>query len=455
MSVNIQKMIDGAAENSTITLPEGEFEGSVTINKGCTVEGNNTVLWNISGPVIIAAAENVVLRDLTVGLTGSELPPEKNISVCCHYPDTVFSGVEVNGAVVGIPDEEQYWGIPKIIQLGDIAAGAVNRFAMEFYAPVDAEISCGAYGVRLDRDRLYAGYNSVEITVEGLKNGSVLYGDIIVRSLVSGIIRRIIISGAAADGNGAVTERRTVYSFDRNAPEEYRNLIQGLDISGLTSASGTEEAEHIDIPETEETSGVQIEEINESGFGDGIREENIYITSGISVPLVPKKYCINMEYSSSRVGLDIDGYLFMLSASGKVSRNSRMIFFGNDHSDCGSVYYMDHQDKRAMVMDLAMVPDDVVRMVLIFSIYGESPVQTFDKLVNGEISILCENGVHMHLRLDPDLHSRTLLGMGFDKRDGVWEMIPSGKAVSMPIEDICRSYGVRVTKRPATDQSNY
>lgn len=439
LAADICKMLENAEENGVIELPEGEFEGSFKINRSCTVKGKNTVLWSISGPVLTVNAERVRLEGLKIGLTGGKLPDNRNVSVFCRYKDTKFSNVEVNGAVIGIPDEENYWGLPKLLSMGNIPAEKENSFSFELYVPVNTEVKCDIYSVRLSQDYAFEGFNSISFIIDKLKSGSLIYGGISVISSVTGIVRKIVLSGSASENCDAGNANYMLFSVNREAPSEYMKMLEEYDPEA--AAEETDESEQVSVPNESES---RLSEINESEFNDDIREENVYLSPDMPIPIAPKKYCIELAYSSSKANLDIDGYLFMLGASGRVTDNSGMIFFGNDHSKCGSVRYINSSDKRAMVIDFAAVPPNVRRMVLLFSIYGQSPMQTFDKLVNSEISILCENGVHMHLRLDQHLRSRTILGLGFDNKDGIWELIPSGKAVGMELEDICRSYGVTI-----------
>ena len=431
---NIQRLLDDVEEGGVVELPAGEFEGSFIISKSCTVRGKRTVLWSVSGPVLVVKEQNTALENLRAELTGSKLSPEQNISVYCCRNDTKFTDVEVNGAVIGIPDEEQYWGIPRILSLGTLPADRETSFSMEIYAPADAEISCGIYDVRLSQSQVFKGYNNISLTVGSLKSGSLLYGEILLKSAVT---RKIIISGMIGSTDEPSPQNYLLYSADREAPDEYRNMLENFD-PVLVSTTPEPEPEQVtpDVP--------VLEDINESEIPPDVQEENVFITEGMRIPLAPKKYRIELQYTSSKINLDIDGYLFMLGSHGRVEKDTDMIFFGNDHSGCGSVYYLNAPDKRAMVADFGEIPERIKRMTLLFSIYGESHLLTFDKLIGGEVSMLCENGVHMHLRLDPRLNSKTILALGFERTNGIWELIPSGKGVAMPLADICRSYGVTV-----------
>lgn len=429
---DIQQLLDNPDSTGVVTLPSGEFEGRFVIRKSCTVNGNNTVLWNSSGPVLMIDADNVSINGVDIELTDDNIPPEQHISVYCRYPGVKFDRVGVNGAVMGIEGEEQYWGMPRVLDLGSLAAEKSESFSFEIYAPVDAEICCDFHDVQLSESVLKAGYNTIALTVDKIRGGALIYGNILVKSAVE---RKIILSGAVVSEGESEQRNYMLYSVDREAPAKYREMLEKLDMVQLATMAP---------PKREEVT-MELEEINENEDEMLTADnEDVEIFSGKRIPLAPKKYKIEFEYLMSKMDLDIDAYVFMLNDSGKVSKNSHMIFFGNDHSDCGSVQYLNAPDKRAMYIDFGHIPTEVNHMVLLYSIYGTNPMQSFDKLTAPQVSVLCENGVNMHLRLENGINCRTLLALGFERTEGVWEMIPSGRAVGMKLEDICRSYGVEI-----------
>lgn len=431
---DIQKLLDSPDSSGNVHLPAGEFEGKFIVTKSCTVNGNGAVLWNSSGPVLVVAAENVTVNNIKIELTSDNIPYEQTVSVYCKYGDTKFSDTEINGMLLGIPDEEQYWGFPRIVSLGRLPAEMEQSFALELYAPVEAEISGELYNVSLSADTLSAGFNTVTLTVGKVRSGSLLYGCIRIRSAVE---RKIIISGEIGDENEPMSAGYMLCSVQRDAPIRHSEMLERLDPVQLAT-----------FPEPEQEAVESVyepidEPVTYSGES-GVREENVLIPSGKRLPLSMKQYKFELLWKSARTAIDMDGYLFMLNGGGTVSSDKRMIFFGNDRSDCGSVHYLNAADKRAMFIDFGAVPKDVTRMVLLFSIYGNKPDQLFSMLDGAEISILCENGVHMHMPLENGIQYRTVLALGFEKTDGVWEMISSGKGVAMSLADICRSYGVTV-----------
>ncbi len=427
-SKDIQQLLDNPDSYGRVELPKGEFEGGFIVRKSCVINGNDALLWSNSGPVLIIDAENVRIDNMNIELTNSNLPQERNISVFCRNEDTSFKNVAVNGAILGIKDEEQFWGMPRIVDLGIFEAEKNHAYAIEIYSPVEAEINCNFHDISLSSDTLVQGYNTITINVGKIRSGSVIYGNIVIKSAVE---RRIILCGTAGSEN-TYSDGAMLHTIDREAPAAYAEMLNSLDYVQLATMPEPE-LETVE-PEPEEPEEEITVEYN---------EENVIIAPGKRLPIAPKQYKIELT-GKSEIKMDIDAYMFMLDSNGRVIGDRSMIFFGNDHSDCGSVTYLNAPDKRVMYVDFRRIPAKVSMMVVLFSIYGNNPTHLFDKLSDGDVSILCENGVHMHLPISDNISKRTLLAVAFERTDGIWEMIPSGKGIGLPLEEICRGYGVTI-----------
>lgn len=420
---DIQRLFDDTV-NKVVNIPAGEYEGCFFIRRSCTVNGGGAVLWSGSGPALVIDAEGVTVNDLKIELTSDGIPEAGRISVLCRAGDVKFSGVEVNGAAVGIPGEEDYWGIPTLLDLGLLPEGR-HSFSFEVYVPVGTEISCGIYGVTLSCGRLEKGYGTVTVTVDKVRSGSLLYGYICLKSEVTGIIRKIIVRGEVGGGDVPVPQKYLLYSVDREAPYAYRKALSELDLVYLATAGNVQERVELTAEEREPR--------HEEYAGESVK-----ITGGRRVPLLARQYRIEVKWKSARGKPEIEPYLFMPGEDGKVKSNSGLVFFGNRRH--GGARYAEG----AMIIDFGGIPDDVSRMTLLFSVYGGKPGQDFSMLTGGAVSVLCDNGVHMELPLEENIGCRTILACGFERLDGVWELAPSGKGVAMELSDICRSFGVTV-----------
>ncbi len=432
--IDIQKLLD-EPKGGVVNLPCGEFEGRFFIRKSCTVNGGGALLWSSSGPVLVIDADGVTINNLKVELTADNISEKQHISVYCHGKNPRFSEVEVNGSVLGIQGEEQYWGIPKMLDMGKLPADRQESFSVEMYAPAEAEIRCGVYDIKLSQDTLSKGYNSITLTVEKIRSGSIIYGNIYVTSLHTGIIRKIFISGEIGGADDPAPQNYLLFSVDREAPYAYQKMLEELDMAHLAA-----------MPKPERERVVLTDEERSPKQSEAVNYDETEIFSGRRIPLAPREYRIELLCRGMQINLDIDAYLFMLNDRGKVDDDGGMVFFGNMQSSCGSVRYMSDSEsgERAMFIDFRNIPAKVNHMTLLFSIYGDKYWQQFNKLIDGEISFLCENGVHMRMKLEKNISCRTILACDFERLDGVWELVPSGKGVAMNLPEICKSYGVIV-----------
>lgn len=431
--IDIQGLLDNPA-GGVVNLPEGEYEGRFFVRKSCTVNGGGALLWNASGPVLVIEADNVSVNNLKAELTSENVNEAQNISIFCKGNNPRFSEVEINGSVLGIDEEEQYWGMPRMLELGRLPAERRESFTVEIYSPTEAEMRCGIYDIKLSHETLSKGYNTVTITVDKMRSGSIIYGNIFVISSVTGIIRKITVRGEIGGADDPTPQNYALWSVDREAPFNYQKKLETLDNAVAAAAEYTVER----VVLTEEERFTKAAEVPVS--------DDVVIFSGRRIPLAPRNYRIELLCRGMRMKLDIDAYLFMLNDRGKVEDNGEMVFFGNMKSPCGSVRYMSDSEsgERAMFIDFRNIPADVNHMTLLFSIYGDKYWQQFSKLIDGEISFLCENGVHMRMKLEKNISCRTILACGFERLDGVWELVPSGKGVAMNLPEICKSYGVIV-----------
>lgn len=431
--IDIQKLLDNPRDGA-VTLPAGEFEGRFYVRKSCTVNGGGAVLWNAAGPVLVIEADNVSVNNLKAELTSDNAGEIEYVSIFCKGKNPRFSEVEVNGSVLGIADEEQYWGMPRVLDLGRLPAERRENFTAEIYVPTDAELRCGIYDIKLYPESLSRGYNTVTLMADKMRGGSIIYGNIFVISSKTGIVRKIIVRGEIGGADDPAPQNYALWSADREAPYNYQEALARLDISALTAAEHM--AEQVVLTEEERAPKPAETPIN----------DDTEIAGGRRIPLAPRDYRIELLCKGMRVKLDVEPYMFLLNNGGRVRNNRDMVFFGSTNSPCGSVRYVGGDGERAVFVDFRNIPADVSKMSLLFSIYGDKYWQQFSKIIDGEISFLCENGVRLRMKLEKNINCRTILACGFERVDGVWELVPSGKGVAMELPEICKSYGVVVAE---------
>ena len=180
--------------------------------------------------------------------------------------------------------------------MGEFAANKENIFAVSLQAPSEATLDSKVKDLRISPTHLSIGQNSLTLTTDELRNNTILYGEIMVRSAVS---RRIYVTGKALK--------------DAPVHDEALPVANGLTVSLPVQ---------IDPPA--EVIAPQVSDTNVQAIKRGQR---------ISIKeLQSSQIKIIYEHQSAASGLDIDSYCFALSDNGKVSCDEDLIFFGKHRS---------------------------------------------------------------------------------------------------------------------------
>ncbi len=419
-NAHIQSLLDSVASYGTCTLPCGEFEGPFVISKPCTVIGDNTTLWSGNESILTVKAAGVVLKNLRIEITNDSLPPHKNISVYSMTHDTVFENVEIIGNLAGISGEENYWGVPKVLNLGRFPSDKRNTFTAILDVPVKTEISAKFYDVTITPTVLNAGRNIVTITADAVRGGSYIYGEILLKSAVT---RRIYLSGSA----------------DESLTECFNDtlIFEASEYNAAVNFNAEDDfSENIIYPEK------IFNHPNEQTLYAPNKSEEYIVKRGQHIPISASNIDVEMVCTAFDFPIDIDTFAFMLDSKGVVKANGRFIFYNNDHSLCGSVKYLNAPDKRVMYANLKNVPKDVMQIDMAFSIYDNAPDVNFSRVKDPAIKICCDDGKTYIFPLAGKLTEKTIVGIELRRKDSEWILSPLGMIYKYGINELCDSYGV-------------
>lgn len=433
-SIEFQKLLNSPDGSGAVHLPKGEFEGPFVIEKPCRVIGSDTTLWSGRGAVLTVRAAGVSLEHLRAEITNSSLTGADSVAVASLTGDTAFSDVEIIGGISGIEGEEQPWGVPKSVDLGKIPPERECSFVMELITPVEAELISTFHDISLSPRHLEPGANRVTVTVQPIRSGSYIYGELLLRSRVT---RRIYLSGVSADVNG-FEDGRTVFRADPAA--------MAAEAEAMSRAAEEEiiYPDIIDIPPAS-SQMYRPEEPPEEPPEEKQELHSLYIIErGMHIKLECAEAEIELVYDNKDFPMDVDAFAFMTDKHGMVTQNDRFVFFGNDRSLCGGVKYLNAPDKKALYINFNVLPLDIAGIDIAYSIYENPGGLNFSHLKNPAVKIKLSDGKTFIYQLEKPLNAGTVVGAAISYANSRWELSPLGMIYPKGLAELCGNYGLKI-----------
>ena len=155
---------------------------------------------------------------------------------------------------------------------------------------------------------------------------------------------------------------------------------------------------------------------------------------------------------------DLDASAFLLTDSGRVSRQEDFVFFGNLTHPSGSLTHMGDNrtgegegDDEQIKVDLSKVPENLTRIAFTVTIYEpEQRRQNFGQVNNAFIRIYNEVTGEELLRYDlgEDFSIETAAVFGeLYKNNGEWKFNAIGSGYQGGLAALCANYGIEVEYR--------
>lgn len=403
----IQEQFNSNSSADFILTP-GEYEGPLVVDRACVIDGCQSTIWANNGPVLTVAAPNVTLKNLRIEVTGSPTDENARIAMKTNDPNTKLENVEVRGNVIGLSQEAENWDLPGIISLGEFAANKENTFAVSLQIPSEAILDSKVKDLRISPTHLSVGQNSLTLTTDELRNNTILYGEIIIRSAVS---RRIYVTGKAL----------------KDAP---------VHDEALPVANGPTVSLPVQVDPPAEVIAPQVSDNNVQTMKRGQR---------ISIKeLQSSQIKIIYEHQSATPGLDIDSYCFALRDNGKVSCDEDLIFFGNTEDKNQSIKSSTANSKPLVLIDLEKVDSAVSKIAVCYSIYGDESSQNFSKVISPMIRIFGGDKEVYRFELKDLTKEKTVVATEIYRYKGEWKMNFVGAGYNSGLKQLCEGYGVNV-----------
>lgn len=399
---DLQKQLDTCG--GSLNLMPGEYEGPVRVARPCVIDGGGATVWAACGPVLTVASPGVTLRNLRVEVT--EAGAANRTAIRAEAAGTVLEGVGAGGDVENVPGEAPHWDLPPLVSLGDFAPGAENRFSIPLRLAGPAELVCTVSGLSVSPAKLPAGQHTISLKTGELRDNTVLYGELLVKSRV---IRHICITGWAKkgapvrrDAPAAVPPRRE--TVRRAAPPELlAPLVPDGSVPYMTRGQRT------GFPE----------------LGQGLLK-------------------VALEYQDTRRPMELDGYVFLLQKDGKVRGDADFVFFSNPESRDHAVRVETGGPRPLALLALERVEAPVERIAVCYSIYGDEPGKNFSQVREPVLRLFAGERELCRLKLDHLTVEKTLVAVEVYRHKGQWKINFVASGYRDGLRRLCESYGVDV-----------
>ncbi len=451
----IQELFQAAA-GGVVIVPPGEYEGPLVIDRPCTLDGSGATLWAGSGPVLQIAAKGVSIQNLRVEVTGIQADREAQTAIKTSDPHTRLRDVAVCGCLEGFAGEPGVWNLPSVISLGVFAAERQNTFSISLQVPAAAELECRIDKLSVNPSRLAAGNNTVVLTTGELRDNTILYGELLVQSVVT---RRIYVSGKALKNAPcrrkafqipeASILSRPVLPMETPAAMSQPPSVTGDPPSTPTSPRGIPAARPHGLPDhplesipyLSQTLEKVTTHLEQSVPPEGAAPQPLRRGQRISLKSFDSNL-IKLSYTQkyTPTSADVDCFCFLLKENGRVRRDEDMIFFGNTAAPDGSV----RLETSTVIVDLEKIPVTIGKIVICYSVYGNDPSQNFSQVFEPALRIY--NGRREIYRFDLCNLARmkTIVAAEIYRYKGEWKLNCVGAGYQHGIRRLCRDYGVNV-----------
>ena len=157
-----------------------------------------------------------------------------------------------------------------------------------------------------------------------------------------------------------------------------------------------------------------------------------------------KMLVIDMDYQAEQ-GIDIDGYIFLLAANGKVRSDADLVFFGQKASVDRAVN--NHPSKtRCFTVELSKLDADVSKLAVAFAIYGDNAEQIFSCVSKPVVRISCNGQEICSYEVEGLKEEKSVVAIEMYNKNG-WKLRTVGLGYKEALKTLCGSYGVEVNSQ--------
>lgn len=465
--MELNDIISRAAPNSEVTLPSGEFEGPLVINKPLRIRGKSTTIWAKKMPVIQITSGGVTIEDIRAEITEGSVEDAAVITnAACGVKN-----VEVLGRVSGFGAEDGYFDVPRTIELGRFPSDRENTYRLAVNVPEKTEIVCELREVKLEPAMLAPGRNEITIRVNGISAQTLLYAEVLFKSRFT---RRVYLSGRP-DAAAPQAVLKQIYTAPErsvmhtpaaeSAPQGGSRQMSEAAIE--TAAQAIKEMMRTPAPTpaaptppapapqptapsapqtptapTAPTTHTATDVIPFAGRQNPTLE-TLDMKRGQRVGLAQylgNEFEVWFTANAPR-GMEIDPYVFLLESGDRAIGDDGLVFFGNERSPNGEVKFFPGDGH--VSVDLSKVPPRIQKIALAYSIYDGGTAKNFRSVISPRVSLRA-GGERVTFTIDGLTDEATIVALEFYLYKGEWKISAVGAGFKDGLAKLCNRYGIEV-----------
>lgn len=425
--MNINEIISRAAPNGEVTLPSGEFEGPLVINKPLRVRGKTTTVWAKRSPVIEITSGGVTIEDIRTEITEGSIEEPAVIASAA----AAVRNVEVLGRVSGFGAEDGYFDIPRTIALGGFPANVENTYRLEVNVPAKTEILCELREVKFEPTTLSPGRNELTIRVNGISAMTFLYAEVLFKSQFT---RRVYLTGKP-DASAERAELKTIFTAPERTSAPFASA-EAAPAPEMPAQTPPQTPNETAAPATDVISGL-------AGRQQNPDLPTLDMRRGQRVGLLQylgEQFEVWFTANAAR-GIEIDPYVFLLQSGDRAVGDEGLIFFGNTRSKNGEAQYFPEDGHVAI--DLSKVPLEIQKIALAYSIYDGGSAKNFRSVSSPRVSLRA-GGERVTFSIDGLGDEATIVALEFYLYKGEWKISAVGAGFRDGLAKLCNHYGIEV-----------
>lgn len=377
------------------TLSPDEYEGPLVITHPCTVDGNMSTIWCNQSPVISIQSAGVTIKNLRIELLGEH--GRAAIALQTVTKDLKLYNVEVNRGVSGLPQETDT-ELPNSFLLGTFAAEEINVFTFSLTLSTAAEIIGNIQDIEIMPIYLTKGTNIVTIKTKRLRDNTIVYGSLFIKTTV---LHRINLLGKAS--KEAAVHAETNYATPPKVKEE-------------TVPQPIPSPPPSEIPKT-------------------------VVMRGQRLPIKGSVVDVSILLDNHEMTENLDCYVFSLLETGKVGVDEDVIFFGNQTSLCADVALK--ENSKGAIFDLSKTQQRISKFSVCFSFCGDDPKENFSRIIDPKILVVCGTEAYL-FPMGNLMQEKTVVGVELYRYKNDWKINFVGAGFRYGAKELCEGYGVTV-----------